>query len=339
MEADFIVYETSEAELYKADGRQVLECLDDGSYFVLQETLGQGSFSKVKHAERHWQGPEGQALKADYALKVMHKGVLKRQRCVIYDRNNLMKMTNNWEKIEMEIAIWRTLCHENIIRLYEIINVEALEHVYLVIEYADGGQIMKWDSQAQKYSLNPLIVSHIKEKYSAIFNVYPEREALAKIIFKQVALGLQFLHSKFVIHKDIKPDNILFLTKDCACKLTDFTISEQLEGRNALCYNPLGTTPFQAPESMLSGVGFVGEKADVWALGICVFAFMNDGALPFWEPESEIFTQMAIQNKPVAFPESFSNEVKEFLGGVLEKDPERRISLEQILTHPWLVNV
>ncbi|OMJ68908.1 hypothetical protein SteCoe_33509 [Stentor coeruleus] len=338
MEQDFIVYETLEAELVKSNGKTVLESLEDGSSFVFVKTIGQGAFSKVKLAERQWKNENGELLKADYAVKIMHKGILKKQRCVIYNRENVMKMTNNWEKIESEIDIWRRLCNENVIRLYEIINSKNLEHLYLIIEYADCGQIMKWNSNDQRYEMNTLIVSHVKNKYPEIFTRFSEREALGKVIFKQVCEGLEFLHSRFIVHKDLKPDNILFCSEKVLFKLTDFTISEQLEGPEALCYNPPGTTPFQAPESMLSGVGFVGEKSDVWALGICIYSFMNNGQLPFWEPESEIFTQMAIQNNPVHYPNDFSENLKLILTGILNKDPVQRLNLQQILSHPWLVN-
>ena len=141
-----------------------------------------------------------------------------------------------------------------------------------------------------------------------------------------------------MIHKDLKPDNILFCSKDATFKLTDFTISEQLESSEGLCFNPPGTTPFQAPESMLSGVGFVGEKADVWALGICIYSAMANGKLPFWDPESEIYTQMAIQNNPVVYPEFFSLELRNLLDGLLNKDPVQRISLAQALNSSWLGN-
>ena len=335
---DFIVYETSKAEVFKSEGKQILQCLDDGSRFVFIKTIGKGSFSKVKLAERHWVNSDHEPVHSDYAIKVMHKGILKRQRCVIYDRNNQMRMANNWDKIETEISIWKTLNFVNIIRLYEIINVPELEHVYLVIEYADGGQIMKWNLNTQSYDFNLSIIPSLLQTFPEVFSKFSEIEAACKIIFKQVCKGLEFLHSKFVIHKDLKPDNILFCSKDATFKLTDFTISEQLESSEGLCFNPPGTTPFQAPESMLSGVGFVGEKADVWALGICIYSAMANGKLPFWDPESEIYTQMAIQNNPVVYPEVFSLDLRNLLDGLLNKDPVQRISLAQALNSSWLGN-
>lgn len=338
MEENFIVYETKEAQIFRINNEDVLECEDDGSQFIFKKTIGKGSFSKVKLAERHWKASANEQLHFEYAIKVMHKGILKRQRCVIYDRTNQMKMANNWEKIENEIAIWRKLCHPNIIRLYEIINVPSLEHVYLVIEYADFGQIMKWDTAKNAYAINLEIIPILENNFPEVFSKYNTTEAFSKLVFSQVCIGLQYLHSRFVIHKDIKPDNILFCSKDAKFKLTDFTISELLEERESLCYNPPGTTPFQAPESMLSGVGFVGEKADIWALGVCLFALMADGHLPFWDQESEIYTQLAIQNNPVIFPPTFSPDLVNLLEGLLDKDPIQRFTLEKASNHSWVVS-
>ena len=95
MEEDFIVYETTQAQIIKSEGKMILECLDDGSRFIFTKTIGSGSFSKVKLAERHWTTQNNENLHSEYAIKVMHKGILKRQRCVIYDRDNQMKMANN----------------------------------------------------------------------------------------------------------------------------------------------------------------------------------------------------------------------------------------------------
>lgn len=96
MEQEFIVYDTTNvATSRNSQGRKVIECLNDGSKFVLEKTIGKGCFSKVKQATRLWKSEAGEDLDFTYAMKKMHKGTLKRQRCVLYDSNNVMKMTNN----------------------------------------------------------------------------------------------------------------------------------------------------------------------------------------------------------------------------------------------------
>ncbi|CAG9336259.1 unnamed protein product [Blepharisma stoltei] len=339
MDPDFVVYDTTEVAISRnPQGRKVIECLNDGSKFILEKTIGRGCFSKVKQSYRIFRDENGNEEQAIYAIKKMHKPTLKKQRCVLYDSTNTMKMANNWEKVKTEISIWRTLCHPNIIRLYEVIDDRNHDYVYLVIEYADCGQIMKWKSDEQRYELNNDVVGWLREKYPEVYEKFDEREATAKIIFSQVAQGVEYLQNptRNVIHKDLKPDNILFCSMDCNAKLTDFTISQKLETPETLCYNPPGTTPFQAPESMFSGNGFSGQKSDVWAMGICMYAMMSGGFLPFWSNESEIQTQLSIQNQELTLHESFSDDFKDLLLKILTKNPDERISIQEILTHRWL---
>lgn len=86
---------------------------------------------------------------------------------------------------------------------------------------------------------------------------------------------------------------------------------------------------------MISGTGYTAELADVWSLGICIYAYVAEGRLPFWNEESEIQTQLQIQNKELEFPSSFSAELADLLRGLLHKQPEVRTTLAQALEHPW----
>ena len=336
MDPEFIVYETSNVELcVDQSGRKVIENLEDGSQFVLERTIGKGSFSKVKLAVRHWEDEEGNQFQAQYAIKAMNKAILKRQRCVLYDSQNNMQMTNNLEKVMNEIFIWKQLCDKNIVRLYEVINDSKEDFIYCVMEYADLGQIMTWNLGDQKYDINLSIVAKLKEAHPQLFSKYSDTEASAKVIFSKVFEGVAYLHSsqKNIIHKDLKPDNILFSSFDMNIKITDFTISQQLNNPESLCFNPPGTTPFQSPESMFSGNGYSGHKSDIWAVGVCMYAYLNEGKLPFWDKESEIATQMSIQNQEPEY--CFAEPLKELMKGILCKDPQQRLRLEDIQEHSW----
>lgn len=86
---------------------------------------------------------------------------------------------------------------------------------------------------------------------------------------------------------------------------------------------------------MISGSGYVAELADVWSLGVCIYCYLAEGRLPFWNSESEIQTQLQIQHKEPEYPPSFSVEVVELLKGLLHKDPTGRMSLAYALNHPW----
>lgn len=324
---DLAVSEFHSVRVTKCNSTKYVEVPGTQTKYELCKELGKGSFSKVKLARTH---------SGLFAMKIMHKGILKRQRCVIYDSSNTMNMSNNLEKVLSEIEIWRTLLHPNIVKLHEIINDPDHEYIYLTNEYCDLGQIMNWNLSLQKYELSQELVDRLERNHPAEYCASPSREeATAKLIFEHVARGLAHLHSVCVIHKDVKPDNILFSSADNNAKLTDFTISQRLETAESLCFNPPGTTPFQSPESMFSGNGFSGQKADVWALGTCLFAMVSGGFLPFWDSESEIQTQLAIQNKEPEYPEGLSPALSSLLRRVFEKDPAQRPCVEELLQDPW----
>mmetsp|Transcript_31438 Transcript_31438/g.54522 ORF Transcript_31438/g.54522 Transcript_31438/m.54522 type:complete len:91 (+) Transcript_31438:748-1020(+) len=86
---------------------------------------------------------------------------------------------------------------------------------------------------------------------------------------------------------------------------------------------------------MISGTGYIAELADVWSMGICIYAYLAEGRLPFWNSESEIQTQLQIQHKEPEFPASFSEDLVELLKGLLHKDPGARLTLDEALEHAW----
>jgi [calcium/calmodulin-dependent protein kinase] kinase len=246
MEEEFIVYDTTDVSVgVDSTGHKIVECTEDGSQFIFFEKIGRGSFSKVNRCERRW-AEEDRTLSYEYAVKAMHKGMLHKQRCVIYDEDNQMIMTNNLDKVLGEVAVWRQLCHPNVVRLYEVINDPSHELLYLIIEYCDLGQIMTWNSEEQRYLPSPSVEAALQALKPELFE--SSGEAAAKMIFSQVAKGLAYLQSpaKRVVHRDLKPDNILYSTRDHKVKVTDFTVSKQLSKPLKPVFDPCGTVPFQS---------------------------------------------------------------------------------------------
>ncbi len=76
---------------------------------------------------------------------MMHKPTLKRERAIRYDAKGEMQMINNLDKVYNEVENWAKLNHDNIVKLYEIIDAEDHDYLYLVLELADMGQIASWD--------------------------------------------------------------------------------------------------------------------------------------------------------------------------------------------------
>lgn len=133
--------------------------------FKILNNIGKGSFSKVKKVlrlmtnEQQQPGPmedpmaqqflgAGATSPANnnlYAMKMMHKPVLAEQRAVRYTSEGEMEMINSLDKVYNEVELWATLAHPNIIKMFEIIDAEEHDYLYIILELADLGQLAKWD--------------------------------------------------------------------------------------------------------------------------------------------------------------------------------------------------
>ncbi|KAI1231923.1 hypothetical protein IHE44_0007565 [Lamprotornis superbus] len=146
----------------------------------------------------------------------------------------------------------------------------------------------------------------------------------------------QRVHYQKIIHRDIKPSNLL-LGDDGHVKIADFGVSNQFEGNDAQLSSTAGTPAFMAPEAISqTGKSFSGKALDVWAMGITLYCFVY-GKCPFID-EYILGLHNRIKTKPVEFPEEaqISDELKELILRMLDKNPETRITVPEIKVHPWL---
>jgi len=90
-------------------------------------------------------GAEGEEELVEFAMKMMHKPTLKRERAIRYDKDGEMQMINNLDKVYNEIELWTQLNHPYIAKLYEMIDDDDHDYLYLILEIADFGQIANWD--------------------------------------------------------------------------------------------------------------------------------------------------------------------------------------------------
>ena len=105
---------------------------------------------------------------------------------------------------------------------------------------------------------------------------------VAKVLFKDVLNGLNYLHENGFIHRDVKLDNIMYSTGDNKCKLGDFTVSTKLTEEDDRMHNHEGTVAFTAPESHVPDKdGFLPMPTDMWSLGVCLYTVVTE-TLPFY---------------------------------------------------------
>ena len=160
-------------------------------------------------------------------------------------------------------------------------------------------------------------------------------EDTARRYFREITAGVNFCHARGVFHRDLKPENLL-LDSSGSVKISDFGLSalfvDGTEGTDPLLHTACGTPNYVAPE-VLTGRGYDGRTADVWSMGVCLWV-MHSGALPFDEPlVASLFHK--ILRAEFVFPDYFSPEIRAFLSAILVVDPIERITVDEMIAHPW----
>ncbi|XP_028754888.1 serine/threonine-protein kinase Aurora-3-like [Neltuma alba] len=209
-------------------------------------------------------------------------------------------------QLRREMEIQTSLQHPNILRLYGWFH--DAERVFLILEYAHNGELYK---ELRKKG-------HLTEKQAATYIL-----SLTK--------ALAYCHEKHVIHRDIKPENLL-LDHEGRLKIADFGWSVQSRSkRHTMC----GTLDYLAPEMVENKEHDF--SVDNWTLGILCYEFLY-GSPPF-EAESQVDTFKRIMKIDLNFPSTptVSSEAKNLISRLLVKDSTRRLSLQKIMEHPWIV--
>lgn len=165
-------------------------------------------------------------------------------------------------------------------------------------------------------------------------HVYSEHDA-RELVFT-LASALKYIHSLHIVHRDVKPENILMTsaTDDSDIKLTDFGFATFTYGNDLT--EQLGTANYLAPELLLRQP--YGQSVDIWALGVILFILLS-GVFPFHEDDTrKLYRQIATCNYEFdpKYWSTISDESKDLITHILCLNPAERYSLDQILAHPWM---
>ncbi|NXO04898.1 STK36 kinase, partial [Rhinopomastus cyanomelas] len=209
------------------------------------------------------------------------------------------------KNLQQEIEIMRSLHHPNIIQMLD--SFETDKEVVVVTDYAEGElfQILEDDGSL------------------------PEDQV--QTIAAQLVSALYYLHSHRILHRDMKPQNIL-LDKDGIVKLCDFGFARAMSIHTMVLTSIKGTPLYMSPELVEEQP--YDHMTDLWSLG-CILYELFVGTTPFYT--SSIFELINLIIKgPIKWPATMSPIFKSFLQGLLMKDPQQRLSWPELLSHPFI---
>uniref|UniRef100_H2YPH3 MAP/microtubule affinity-regulating kinase 3 n=1 Tax=Ciona savignyi TaxID=51511 RepID=H2YPH3_CIOSA len=210
------------------------------------------------------------------------------------------------QKLFREVRIMKHLDHPNIVKLYEVI--ENSKQLLLVMEYANGGEVFDY------------LVAHGRMK---------EKEARAK--FRQIVSSVQYLHSKKIVHRDLKAENLL-LDADMNIKIADFGFSNEFTPGHKLdtfC----GSPPYAAPE-LFQGKKYDGPEVDVWSLGVILYTLVS-GSLPFDGQNLKELRERVLRGK-YRIPFYMSTDCEHLLRKFLVLNPTKRGTLTAVMQDKWM---
>ncbi|KKZ63744.1 calcium/calmodulin-dependent protein kinase kinase [[Emmonsia] crescens] len=216
--------------------------------------------------------------------------------------------------IKEEIAIMKKLNHPNLVALFEVLDDPTEDSLYMVMEMCKKGVIMK------------VGLGEFSDPY--------DNES-CRCWFRDLILGVEYLHAQNVVHRDIKPDNCL-LTSDDVLKVVDFGVSEMFQKDSDMyTAKSAGSPAFLPPELCVAKHGdILGTAADIWSMGVTLYC-LRYGRIPF-EQESIFELYESIRNDEVKYENETNEDFIDLMTKILEKDPAKRIKMPELRNHPWV---
>jgi len=229
----------------------------------------------------------------------------------ISKKNAAISKTN----VDHEIELLRNLIHPNIVNFSE--SLEDPETFFLVMEFVPGSDL-----------------------YDVIKTLGTIRPNIAGAILRQIISAVSYLHSRGIVHHDIKPENVIVDYSADQVKLTDF--GSAIEVKKISRFR--GTVNFMAPEILqnMSAPHRIDHSVDIWSIGVVAY-IMLCGFNPFdYKPKKNHHIINRIIAGKYDFPSPYWNGIpthcKEFIRKCLVVNPKRRATAAELLKHPWIIS-
>ena len=215
------------------------------------------------------------------------------------------------EKVKEEISILRILKHPNIVKFFGYIETNS--QLLIKMEYIKFGTLRHWINQREKIN-----------------------EEEASIILQKILSAINYLHSKQICHRDIKPQNIMLSRENdlTSIKIIDFGLSAQNFDK-LINNNYCGTFIYMAPELIEKKLYFI--SVDIWSIGILMYLLLNKGKHPFYiKGDNKIDVAKKIKKGKIKFYEKISPMARHLISKLLEPNPSWRYTASQAIKHPWI---
>jgi len=263
-----------------------------------------GDFHIKRHARGKFLGKGGFAKVYIFTNLETNKGMAGK----VMPKANLNRSRSR-QKLMTEIRLHKSIHHQNIVKFEHVF--EDADNVYIMLEFC------------QNQSMNELL----KRRKNLT-----EFEVQCYVI--QIVEALKYLHSNRIIHRDLKLGN-MFLNDKMQIKLGDFGLATKLEFDGEKKRTVCGTPNYIAPEILDGNVGH-SYQVDVWALGVIIYTLII-GKPPFETTDIKL-TYKKIKECDFSFPDGavISESAKDMISKILVFQPEKRLTLDEILVHPFI---
>ncbi|KAF6327671.1 maternal embryonic leucine zipper kinase [Rhinolophus ferrumequinum] len=212
-------------------------------------------------------------------------------------------------RIKTEIDALKNLRHQHICQLYHVL--ETANKIFIVLEYCSGGELFDYIISQDRLS-----------------------EEETRVVFRQIVSAVAYVHSQGYAHRDLKPENLLF-DEYHKLKLIDFGLCAKPKGnKDYHLQTCCGSLAYAAPE-LIQGKSYLGSEADVWSMGILLYVLMC-GFLPF-DDDNVMALYKKIMRGKYEVPKWLSPSSILLLQQMLQVDPKKRISVKNLLSHPWIM--
>ncbi|XP_045454345.1 5'-AMP-activated protein kinase catalytic subunit alpha-2 [Melitaea cinxia] len=208
-------------------------------------------------------------------------------------------------KIRREIQNLKLFRHPHIIKLYQVISTPT--DIFMIMEYVSGGELFDYIVKRGKL-----------------------QEHEARRFFQQIISGVDYCHRHMIVHRDLKPENLL-LDQNMHVKIADFGLSNMMMDGEFL-RTSCGSPNYAAPE-VISGKLYAGPEVDVWSCGVILYALLC-GTLPF-DDEHVPTLFRKIKSGIFPIPEYLNKSVVSLLCNMLQVDPMKRATIEDVKKHEW----